>query len=166
MQDTHHLNTLCFLGTNRSHTPASSSQRSVCHESKNCMSKWLSIWQGKVPRAQTKQDYAEDSRILSWKKVCRRNHKSSPGKEEKWDKQMPLPLLSFFFVQSKVHQSLGPYCRFFVLPDWPPVQTVSIQKPQALIPLGPSKLLQLKERNHARERWNNFLLPAPHVCHM
>lgn len=88
MQDTQHPDASCFSAINWSHTLAKNSQKSVCPESKSCVSKWLCIWQGKVPRAQTKLDHAKDSGIFK-KKVYRRNHKSSPGKEERWDKQTP-----------------------------------------------------------------------------
>ena len=73
------------------------------------------------------------------------------------------PLLSVLSARSEAKQSLGPQWCFFALPGWPPVQTVSIQKPQALLSLGPSKPLQLKERNHAWKSWNNFLQPAPQL---
>lgn len=100
------------------------------------------------PKGSAKVDNVEDSGMFSLpRKVCRRNHRSSPGKEEKWDKQMSL-LIHWVSFLSPVKWN-NPLAHVVVL--CAPKLTCTthsqhIPKPQALFSLGPSQLLQLKEK--------------------
>lgn len=100
------------------------------------------------PKGSAKVDNVEDSGMFSFpRKFCRRNHRPSPGKEEKWDKQMPLLIYWVSFLSPvKWNNPLAHVVVFCVPKLTSTTHCQHIPKPQALFSLGPSQLLQLKEK--------------------
>lgn len=99
------------------------------------------------PKGSAKVGNIEDSGMFNLpRKVCRRNPRSSPGKEEKQDKQMPL--LIYWVSFSSLVKWNNPLAHLVVLraPKLTSTTHSQIPKPQALFSLGPSQLLQLKEK--------------------
>lgn len=111
------------------------------------MSEWPSIWQGAVPRAQ--QKWTTLKRVEC--SVCQ--EKSAGGIPDlvlarRKNETSKCLSLSIEFPSSPWSSETIPWAMllFFVLPNWHPPHTVRIPKPQALFSLGPSQLLQLKEK--------------------
>lgn len=148
-----------LLGDNWSQALAANSQRSVCHESKNSLSKWLSIWQGTVPRAQQKRIMLKtvECSVCQEKSaggitdlvLARRKNETSKCLSSstefpfcpQWSETIPWPMLLFF-----------------VLPNWRAPHTVSrYQSHKPCSHLGLLSSYSWK-RNHARKSWNNFLM--------
>lgn len=122
------------------------------------ISKWLSFWQGAVPRAQQKWATLKtvECSICQEKSaggipdlvLARRKNKTSkclslsiefPSRPW-WSETIPWPILLFF-----------------VLPNWHPPHTVRYQSHKPCSHLGLLSFCSWK-RNHARQSWNNFLM--------
>lgn len=121
------------------------------------MSKWLSTWQGIIPRAQQKWITLKTVECS----VCQEKY---PGamtdlvlERRKNETNASPHLFSFPFVPSEVKQSLGPCC-CSLCSHTDIHHTVSIY--QSHKPCSHLGLLSFcsSKRNHTRKSWNNFLL--------